>query len=104
MDCRAGREPGGRLNEVTDLWCPRIGDEFSVYLPERPEQKITAHVAQMQAERGEAGVLLDLGRHGQRWVSLARLRRHVLDLRARTTSPERAAAGRSCSTGTAERT
>jgi hypothetical protein len=48
---------------------PRIGEQFEVELPEIPDEVIVATVAQQLARQGRPGVLLDLGRYGQRWVS-----------------------------------
>ena len=58
---------------------PRIGDSFNVALPELGDEEIVATVAQLHARQGRPGVLLDLGRYGQRWVSFNLLQAVRLD-------------------------
>jgi hypothetical protein len=49
---------------------PRIGDSFRVVLPEWPDEELPATVSQLLDRQGRPGVLLDLGKYGQRWVPL----------------------------------
>jgi hypothetical protein len=50
---------------------PRIGDQIPVVLDEFGNREITGTVEQLAPRKGRAGVVLDLGLHGQRWLSFS---------------------------------